>query len=173
MDLENYKDMSSYGSSPGFQFEFHCKNCDQTWRSQFKPYRRGQVAGFFGNLMSNFHIGAKAGAATRLASEAGLASAKAAALAEARQTAATLHNDCANCPNAERNDPRSASAGTAQSASNAAPGLSCPNCRAPHGGGRFCAECGFDMASTHKSCPECGAMALRQARFCNECGHGF
>jgi predicted amidophosphoribosyltransferase len=41
------------------------------------------------------------------------------------------------------------------------------------GGGRFCAECGFDMASTHKSCPGCGTMCARAARFCPDCGHGF
>jgi membrane protease subunit (stomatin/prohibitin family) len=49
----------------------------------------------------------------------------------------------------------------------------CPNCRTPSSGGRFCGECGFDMASTHKSCPGCGTMVLRQARFCTDCGHSF
>jgi membrane protease subunit (stomatin/prohibitin family) len=49
----------------------------------------------------------------------------------------------------------------------------CPSCHHPHPGGRFCPECGFDMASTHKTCPGCGAMAARQARFCVDCGHAF
>ncbi|MGH8796605.1 MAG: double zinc ribbon domain-containing protein, partial [Caldimonas sp.] len=49
----------------------------------------------------------------------------------------------------------------------------CPNCQTPSQGGRFCHECGFDMASTHKSCPGCGATMARQARFCTDCGHGF
>jgi hypothetical protein len=49
----------------------------------------------------------------------------------------------------------------------------CPNCQTPSQGGRFCHECGFDMASTHKSCPACGATMMRQARFCTDCGHGF
>ena len=52
-------------------------------------------------------------------------------------------------------------------------GTACPNCQAPSEGGRFCHECGFDMASTHKSCPGCGALQLRAARFCTDCGHGF
>jgi hypothetical protein len=192
MELDNYTDLSSYGNSPGFRFEFHCSNCTKTWRSPFRPYRKGQVAGFFSTLMNTFHIGARTGVATRLASDAGLAGAKAEALAEARQTAATLYRQCARCGSPTCGDcfsaregwcrrclnnsdePRSAPAATAPAAASAgATTLSCPNCRAPHAGGRFCAECGFDMASTHKSCPECGAMASRQARFCNECGQGF
>jgi len=52
-------------------------------------------------------------------------------------------------------------------------GAACPNCQAPSSGGRFCHECGFDMASTHKSCPTCGSVMPRAARFCTDCGHGF
>jgi hypothetical protein len=51
--------------------------------------------------------------------------------------------------------------------------MACPNCQTPSQGGRFCHECGFDMASTHKSCPSCGVTMPRQARFCTDCGHGF
>lgn len=67
-----------------------------------------------------------------------------------------------------RDSPSSARAQTESSA-----GLRCPNCQASFGSGRFCAECGFDMASTHKSCPGCGAMCARSTRFCTDCGHGF
>ena len=55
----------------------------------------------------------------------------------------------------------------------AAVGPVCPNCQVLSEGGRFCHECGFDMASTHKSCPGCGTTVSRQARFCPDCGHGF
>lgn len=192
MELEPYRDLSSLGgSAPGFQFEFRCSGCDKTWRSPFKPYRKGQAAGFFSNLMSNFHIGAPAGIATRLASEAGLSGARQSALDDARKTADTLYSVCSKCNASACSDcfspqdgvcraclgasagQRAASPAAGQTASAAAPAMACPNCRAAHGGGRFCAECGFDMASTHKSCPDCGAMALRQARYCNDCGHGF
>jgi Double zinc ribbon len=193
MQLEPYRDMSSLGgTTPGFQFEFRCSSCDKIWRSPFKPYRKGQAAGFFSNLVSNFHIATRAGVATRLASEAGLSSARQSALADARNTADSMFTACTQCDavvcvdclsrpqglcrscQVATNGPRAAApAAAGGSASTAAPAMSCPNCRAAHGGGRFCAECGFDMASTHKSCPDCGAMALRQARFCNECGHGF
>ncbi len=52
-------------------------------------------------------------------------------------------------------------------------GAVCSNCQTPSQGGRFCHECGFDMASTHKSCPTCGSVLPRAARFCTDCGHGF
>jgi hypothetical protein len=51
--------------------------------------------------------------------------------------------------------------------------LKCPNCSCAIGGGRFCEECGFDMASTHKSCPGCGTLCARATRFCADCGHAF
>lgn len=51
--------------------------------------------------------------------------------------------------------------------------LKCPNCSTAIGGGRFCEECGFDMASTHKSCPGCGTLCARSTRFCADCGHAF
>ena len=58
-------------------------------------------------------------------------------------------------------------------ASERSTGLNCPNCSARIGGGRFCEECGFDMASTHKTCPGCGTLCGRATRFCADCGHAF
>lgn len=55
----------------------------------------------------------------------------------------------------------------------ASAGLKCPNCSTAIGSGRFCEECGFDMASTHKTCPDCGTLCARATRFCADCGHGF
>jgi hypothetical protein len=198
MALENYRDVGSYGGgSPGFQFEFTCACCANTWKSPFKPYRKGQLAGFVSNLLMHVHGVRNVAYATRTASEMGMSGAKKTAFEEAMAQARTMYTVCAECQqaacgnchvagqracknclnkasNAPRgmagpglDSPRQAGAAAAGSA------MSCPNCRAAHGGGRFCAECGFDMASTHKSCPDCGAMALRQARFCNDCGHGF
>ena len=62
---------------------------------------------------------------------------------------------------------------TAGGASPVTTALKCPNCSCAIGGGRFCEECGFDMASTHKSCPGCGTLCARTTRFCADCGHGF
>ncbi|MBV7669019.1 zinc ribbon domain-containing protein [Streptomyces halstedii] len=45
----NYRDMSQqHGTGAGFQFEFHCSRCSDTWRSQFEPFRSGQAAGWIG-----------------------------------------------------------------------------------------------------------------------------
>ena len=70
-------------------------------------------------------------------------------------------------------DASAAQAAQYESAATAAATLACPNCQTPSQGGRFCHECGFDMASTHKSCPACGVTMMRQARFCTDCGHAF
>ena len=193
MALENYRDVGSYGSnSPGFQFEFHCSNCANVWKTAFKPYRKGQAAGFFSSLLMYVHGMRNLSAATRLASDAGLQGAKKAALDEAMARADTLYSVCSKCRKAvcescfsardglcqhcviQSGGPsRAGGQGRSEDSPQQAAAMSCPNCRGAHGGGRFCAECGFDMASTHKSCPDCGVMALRQARFCNDCGHGF
>jgi Double zinc ribbon len=200
MKLENYRDVSNYGGdSPGFQFDFSCSNCGNVWKSQYKPYRKGQVAGFLSRIVMHVQGVRNVGFVTRSAAEMGLEGAKKAALAEAIAQAESIYTVCPecqqaacgscyvagrrmckNCINRAENLPGGISgqaargqAARAPSQNAAAAALSCPNCRAAHAGGRFCAECGFDMASTHKSCPDCGAMALRQARFCNDCGHGF
>ena len=204
MALENYRDIGSYGSSsPGFQFEFYCSNCAVVWKTPFKPYRKGQVAGFLTGVLQLFHGVRNVSYATRLASDAGLESAKKSALAEAMERANTTYTVCSKCQRAACESCFSDRAGLChacigqegggapaglgsgrhgaargggeepRAGGSQAAGMACPNCRSSHGGGRFCAECGFDLASTHKSCPECGAMALRQTRFCNDCGHGF
>ena len=198
MALENYRDVGSYGSnSPGFQFEFYCAGCSNVWKTPFKPYRKGQAAGFFSSLLQHFHGVRNVGYVTRIASDAGLEGAKKAALAEAMERASTMYSVCSSCQktvcqncfnpgsgvcqdcigrsggHARASQGAAGSGASRSDGGPSAPAMSCPNCRSAHGGGRFCAECGFDFASTHKSCPDCGGMALRQARFCNDCGHGF
>ena len=37
---------SSSDVSAGFQFEFYCEICGDTWRTDFKPYRKGQITGW-------------------------------------------------------------------------------------------------------------------------------
>ncbi len=42
---DNYNDLSKEsGVDAGFQFEFHCENCGDAWRTPFVPYRRGQAS---------------------------------------------------------------------------------------------------------------------------------
>lgn len=194
MGLSNYRDLSVGGTDAdaGFQFEFSCQSCSRTWRSPFKPYRTGQLTSLLTRFA--FLLPGRAQMAQRAGSglaEMGSRGAREKALADAMVQAERLYHVCKSCDHAVCDDcwhereglcaecieRERATAGShrsgaaAMQSATAAP--SCPNCRAPSSGGRFCAECGFDMASTHKSCPGCGAMQPRQARFCTDCGHGF
>ncbi len=188
MALENYRDLSGGGSdiSAGFQFEFACACCGKKWKSQFKPYRIGQVTGFLSRFA--FLLGsdaAKTSRATGHFADFGTRSAKSKALNEARQQADSKYKNCVVCENGCCKDcldaegicrscvDKSAKPGGRTAESRPAGGQACPNCSTPGSGGRFCAECGFDMASTHKSCPGCGSLAERASRFCRDCGHGF
>lgn len=187
MALDNFRDLSNLGSDihAGFQFEFQCGNCPRTWKSPFKPYRMGQFTGLLMRVSRIVRGAGLAGRASYGISNAGVRGAHEEALREAQQRAQTLFTSCAACGKAvcadcfnTREGVCQPCLGTARQQSTAAAepcgaALRCPNCNADHGGGRFCAECGFDMASTHKSCPGCGALCLRQARFCPDCGHGF
>ncbi|GAA2129507.1 hypothetical protein GCM10009760_00770 [Kitasatospora kazusensis] len=41
----NYRDMcEQYGTGAGFQFEFHCSRCSDTWRSPFEVFSAGRAA---------------------------------------------------------------------------------------------------------------------------------
>ncbi|KNB50703.1 zinc ribbon domain-containing protein [Streptomyces caatingaensis] len=45
----DYRDLCEhYGTAAGFQFEFSCRRCHDTWRSAFEPYRSGRLAGWLG-----------------------------------------------------------------------------------------------------------------------------
>lgn len=192
----NVRDISPPPSDAraGFQFEFVCDSCGDTWKSPFKPYRQGQVAGVFRSIAAVFGEFYKIGAITDMMGKVQRASgtsanessrtAKQAALEEAQALAEQRYHRCPgckttvcdNCWNESRElcvrclKSESDSRGSGSSSASA---LVCPNCQAPSEGGRFCHECGFDMASTHKSCPSCGATMNRSARFCTDCGHGF
>lgn len=188
MALTNYRDLSTSTTdvSAGFQFEFFCENCGETSRSAFKPYRKGQITGWLSRFAFLFYDLNKASRATGAFADAGGGGAKADALAEAMAEAAALYERCPTCHkwvgrecwNSSSNSCRECAAQPAAGAAAGGYGATvagpaCPNCQTPSEGGRFCHECGFDMASTHKSCPACGVTLPRAARFCTDCGHGF
>jgi len=193
MPLENYSDLSQSGSGSGagFQFQFHCTHCDRKWKSPFKPYRMGQISGLLTRFSYLLSSARTAGRATENFADMGSRGAKESALAEAMEHAETLYTQCPECRKAvcancfdprtrqclsckarENEDSRRAEENETENARQSS-ASACPNCRTPASGGRFCAECGYDMASTHKSCPGCGTMALRASRFCTDCGHSF
>jgi len=44
---DNYRDhCQQSGVAAGFQFEFFCERCNDTWRTEFVPYRGGQASGW-------------------------------------------------------------------------------------------------------------------------------
>jgi hypothetical protein len=195
MALGNYRDISvsSDEVGTGFQFEFACAHCPRKWKSAFKPYRVGQLS----NLMARFGwiVGLRHGVSHNVGSAAdmGAAGARDTALEAACVQAARQFSACSHCGDTVCEDCWSTRDGSckkcagqqtaapahnnrtpgADRGSSASPALACPNCRTALNGGRFCAECGFDMASTHKTCPSCGTMVERQTRFCGDCGHSF
>jgi len=190
MAMTNFRDLSTLSSDAGagFQFEFYCEVTGETWRSPFRPYRRGQLFGLVSKLTYWFNGLHSAGRAAEYAASAGAKNARADALAEAQAMAAQRFRQCGEChkwvvPGAwdDRGDHCTECAAKARGAysqgSSGGQGQAatavCPNCQTPSEGGRFCHECGFDMASAFKSCPSCGATLPRQARFCTDCGHGF
>jgi hypothetical protein len=185
MTLTNYREIGREADSgAGFQFEFHCESCSHTWKSAFKPYRKGQISELIYKFA--YFLGDR-GSLSRTSStiaSAGAKSAKEAALQEALIEAEQRYVVCPGCEKAvcdncwdarAKRCEQCAQTGSApaRAGGNAAGGANCPNCKSPLDGGRFCAECGFDMASTHKSCPGCGTLCARAARFCTDCGHGF
>ncbi|HEX5373965.1 MAG TPA: zinc ribbon domain-containing protein [Aquabacterium sp.] len=189
--MKNYRDLSSKDAlSAGFQFEFYCQGCDFTWRSKFKPHRVGQITGWLSRLAFLFSDLSKAGRATGTVADASSRGAHDEAFLEAQAEAQRYFHKCPTCKDmfcgdcwnedegqcnnclkqAQGRQPVGGSGGYGESADNV---QRCPNCQVPSQGGRFCHECGFDMASTHKSCPSCGSVMPRAARFCTDCGHGF
>jgi Double zinc ribbon len=189
MELSNYRDLSvaSSSSGAGFQFEFRCTHCSTVWRSPFQPYRAGRLndllqrASHFVSSIRQVSVMSNTVVSNR-ANQARLN-----ALQEAMQEARTMFTVCHSCGSAVCNDCFSAQADSCLKCASKqrepaegqaggsvqASGASCPNCQTPSDGGRFCAECGYDLASTHKSCPACGVMTSRSARFCTDCGHAF
>ncbi|HWK83367.1 MAG TPA: zinc ribbon domain-containing protein [Caldimonas sp.] len=196
--LKNFRDVPASTSDlgAGFQFEFFCERCGETWRSPFKAYRKGQLTGLLSRSSAlTQELGGWLSGVSRTVqniyrasrgvgafADAGSAGARAEAQAEAIALAKDRYHCCDACQKwvgDECFDERSglcldcAKGGSQRNAGQGGGALACPNCQTPSQGGRFCAECGFDMASTHKSCPSCGATQPREARFCGDCGHGF
>jgi len=188
MGMKNYRDLSTPANDyrAGFQFEFYCEVCSQNWRSPFKAYRTGQATALLGRLAFMFTGLYAAGRAGTALTDVGSGRAKQHALEEAQVEALKHFQQCPDCnkwvdetcfdANAEQCVEcvkRVRGGGFASGNADQAAAAACPNCQTPSEGGRFCHECGFDMASTHKSCPNCGITLARQARFCTDCGHGF
>lgn len=52
---DNYSDLCKQtGVDAGFQFEFYCERCNDTWRTDFESYTGGQAAGWLGKAAGIF-----------------------------------------------------------------------------------------------------------------------
>ena len=189
MTMTNYRDLSTLATESGaaFQFEFYCEVTGETWQSPRTPYRRGQFHSIVSKL--SFWINGLHGLSrgTDYMAEAGAKKVKAEVLADAMEMASQRFTQCASCKKWVINSAIDQDTGRCIKCGRGGSGFGsayadesqeqsttvCPNCQTPSQGGRFCHECGFDMASAFKSCPGCGATMPRQARFCTDCGHGF
>lgn len=97
----NYNDCSiSHGTGAGFQFEFYCERCNDTWRSSFTPYRSaqasewiGKAAGFFGGLLGG------AGQMVDGVAKAGWGEARDEEFSKALDQAKHHFHRCAKCQN--------------------------------------------------------------------------
>ncbi|MBI3898954.1 MAG: zinc ribbon domain-containing protein [Gammaproteobacteria bacterium] len=99
---DNYRDLCrSDGVDAGFQFEFRCERCSDTWRTEFKPYRAGQASGWIrqvGYMLGSFGgWGNTAGSAVGGIAQAGFSTARDGAFQEAIASAENHFNRCAKC----------------------------------------------------------------------------
>ncbi|MEV6120806.1 zinc ribbon domain-containing protein [Streptomyces sp. NPDC052077] len=100
----NHRDLCvEHGTGAGFQFEFSCGRCYDTWRSPFEPFRAGQVAGWVskgvGAAWSMFGNGATRGVSAAADGVAGASfgNQKDAAFSRAIENAEGHFNRCPRC----------------------------------------------------------------------------
>lgn len=100
---ENYRDLCQQsGTGAGFQFEFYCECCNDTWRSPFTPYLSGQASGWMqrasglvGSLLGN--IGSDMDNAVQGLAQSGWGTARDTAFREAIAAAQGHFHRCARC----------------------------------------------------------------------------
>jgi hypothetical protein len=183
----NYRDLCRQsGTGAGFQFEFYCESCADTWRSPFDPYRSGQASSwlreagsFLGNVLGG--IGSTVNDAADGFAQAGWGTSRDAAFKRAIEVAKGHFNRCAQCHDYMCGQCWSIESGLCV---RCAPDIAVEVQKARHAGTFEAArdaahEAGVaradkvDIQSDHQlMCPECGAQA-RGAKFCPQCGHGL
>lgn len=101
----NYRDLSRQrGTDAGFQFEFSCTRCRDTWRSPFEPYNSGRAAGWLqrsagpaGRLLGGSRNGYALSRAADGLAGAGWGSARDAAFQRAVAAGQQRFKRCARC----------------------------------------------------------------------------
>ncbi len=190
---DNYNDKSKEsGVDAGFQFEFFCEHCNDTWRSPFVQYKRGQISGWLGKIGGL--LGASAGTIGDTVgglAESGYGQAHDEAFHKAIEQVKQHFHRCAKCsnyvcgrcwnsskglcrgcaPSAEVEIEAAKAMGEVQAASEAAlqegvkRGAKMDVTRDRQ---LSCPECGAETKGA-KFCPSCGTK-LAKKKFCPECG---
>lgn len=170
---DNHRDLSTQS---GFQFEFYCERCGESWRAPFDRYAAGTLEGVLGAASNLF--GGVFGSARNAVSEfssGGYSQAKDAALVRASEQARAHFHRCPRCSQNLCNDCWNPDEGTCISC---VPRLEAEvasiNREAKINKARETAYAtatvtDADMQTRVVGCPSCGA-AVGQAKFCPECG---
>lgn len=99
----NHRDLSiRAGTGAGYQFEFFCQCCNDTWRSPFSAYRSGQVSGWLQKVQSALGgltgpLGNAVGRAASGVAEAGWGEGRDAAFRAAIESARGHFQRCGKC----------------------------------------------------------------------------
>ncbi len=170
---DNYNDLST---DSGFQFEFHCEHCHETWRSPFDRYAAGTAEnllsaaeGVFGGIFGT------ARNAMGHVRNAGWSKARDKALGQASEQAREHFHRCPRCANHHCDNCWNADEGTCISCvPRLDPELAAISREAKIAKAR---EVAYESATVSKddlqqrvvSCPQCGS-AVARGKFCPECG---
>ncbi|MDD5297729.1 MAG: zinc ribbon domain-containing protein [Rhodocyclaceae bacterium] len=96
---KNFSDLSvQQGTNAGFQFDFYCERCSDTWRSEFVSYTSGQASGWLGKAAGMFGgvLGSVGSAVDGLA-QAGFGHARDEAFVKAIENAKHHFHRCGKC----------------------------------------------------------------------------
>lgn len=182
---QNHRDLSQpEGQDAGFDFEFYCERCGDTWRSGYERYGLGRASSWLRRAGSMAHGATSnlgwdvANAADGLA-QSGWHRARDAAFQRAIEKAGSHFHRCGRCHHRVCDQCWSADRGLCQ---NCAPDLQAEVEQARAQGqvdaartnataaGAAMAE-GLDVTTERQLvCPQCGSPT-HGAKFCPECGH--
>jgi RNA polymerase subunit RPABC4/transcription elongation factor Spt4 len=170
---DNHRDLSTHS---GFQFEFYCERCSESWRSPFERYAVGTVGGLLG--AADGLLGGLFGGARRAVHEvatAGYSKAKDGALERAVDAARGRFHRCPRCSDNFCGDCWNADEGTCVTcvprleAEIAAANREAKIARAREAAYERAAVSDAEMRARVVSCPACSAP-VGQGKFCPECG---
>ena len=170
---DNRRDLST---NSGFQFEFYCERCGETWRSPFDRYMAGTLDGVIG--AADGLLGGLFGGARNLVNElstAGYSKAKDEALERAVVTARSHFHRCPRCSNNFCDDCWNADEGTCigcvprLEAEVAAINRQAKLTKAREVATERATVSDADMQAHVVTCGACHAV-VGQGKFCPECG---